>query len=184
MLRRAWLAAPESGDTLLNQLQSFAQAAADSESEDINSSSSNSHSATSQQPGAATATAAEKTRGWEQLIHGFKVTRKFLRDCSKYGLDAFTVQTNSQFPTPLPAALDEAARVIVDDNDNWESLCDLHGDEWSTKAIIVGQAVGDAAVYLWLLNNPALLSITRGITEQRGDYTEAIVGRTGGLIYA
>jgi hypothetical protein len=71
--------------------------------------------------------------------------------------------------------------VIVDQYGKWDLLCDKYEDAYVNSASVIGQSVNDGTIYLWLLNNPQMLSITSGATEQRGDYTEAIVGRTGGM---
>lgn len=184
MLRRAWDAAPAGGNTLLAQLKANAQSAADYESEDLQSAASNSHSASSQMPAAATAAAAEKTRAWYQIIEGFAVTRQFLINCAKYGLDAFQVQCAACFPNPLPAPLPDDQRLIIDTYGKWDLLCDKYGDDFANAGSVIGKTVDDSAIYLWLLNNPDLLNITKGVTEQRGEYTEAIIGRVGGVLYA
>lgn len=183
MLRRAWMAAPEGGNSLLGQLQLFAQASAETEDEDVNSSASNSHSSASQQPAAATAAQAEKTRAWNQLIEAYQSVRFFLRNCSKYGYDAFEIVVAGQFPSGEVIA-NEDERVIVDNGGNWEMLADKYGDDYSQSSQIVGAIPADAAVYLWLLNNPNLLSVQRGPTEMRHDFTEVIIGRSGGRYYA
>lgn len=182
MLRRAWNAAPIGGNTLFAQLSQFATDASGMEDDDVNSSSSNSHSSTSQMPGAATATAAEKTRGWYQIIEGFQTARQFLRNCCRYGLDAFQIQCQSRFPQPLPAMLAIDAQIIVDTYGKWLQLCDKYEDEFVKADLVIGKTLDDGAIYLWLLANPDLLNITKGVTEQRGEFTEAIVGRTGGIL--
>lgn len=181
MLRRAWVLAPAGGNTLLPQLNILACQAAEVEGEDLQSAASNSHTAMTQLPGTATAPAAEKTRAWYQIIEGFQTTRQFLMDCCAYGLDAFQVKHQGYFPNPLPAAVQNP--VLLDSFGKWLRLCNKYGDDFVSAAII-GKAVDDGAIYLWLLHNPQLLSITQGITEQRGEYTEAIIGRVGGVIFS
>lgn len=181
MLRRAWIDANNSANTLLEQLQNNAQQAAQREDEEIESSASNSHSSSSYSPGLATATAAEKSRAWTQMIEGFQTAKLFLYDCSAAGLDAFVIQYQGCFPNPLPVA---NPAVIVDSLGKWQRLAVKYGDKWITPGVIIGEPVSDAAVYLWLLQHPDLLNITKGVTEQRGEFTEAIIGRTGGVLYA
>ena len=183
MLRRAWSAASIAGNGLLAQLQLLATESSENEDDDVNSSSSNSHMSTSQVPGAATAAQAEKTRAWYQLIEAFQSVRFFLRNCSKYGFDAFEIVTAGVFQ-PGEVIADEEARVIVDNSGNWEQLVDKYGDDNSQLCQVVGVKPADAAIYLWLLNNPHLLSQQRGPTEMRHDFTEVIIGRSGGRYYA
>ncbi len=183
MLRRAWMAAPDGASSLLGQLQLFAKDSSEDEEDDIQSSSSNSHTSTSQQPGMATAARAEKTRAWYQLIEAYQSVRLFLRNCSKYGYDAFEIAASGQFQKGT-AIEDEEARVIVDNNGDWEMLVDKYGDDHSQLAQVVGVKPDDAAVYLWLLNNPVLLSPQRGATESRHSYADVIIGRSGAQYYA
>ena len=179
MLSLAWDDCAADTDMLLNALNARLASARMVEDGDLSSSSSNSHTATSNQPGENTITDAEEVRGWSQIIQGFRVTRQFLQDCAFYGLDAFTIKCAQVFPNPLPAAA--ASAVTVDTKSRWARLAAFND---IAAAKIVGVAVGDEAVYCWLMDNPDLLNIDTGVREARSDFSQGIIGRTGGLLYA
>lgn len=183
LLRRAWIASRENTKDLIDQLHELAASAAETEEQDIQTSSSNSHSATSQSPGAATYSAAERTRAYNQMIEAFLSVRKFLKDCCKYGQDAFAVFDQGYF-SPNLVALDEAERKIVDNDEHWLNLCEKYEDRYVKPSNVIDQVVGDGAIYLWLLDHPSLLTVSQGPIEIRHDFTEAIIGRAGGRYHA
>jgi hypothetical protein len=178
-LREVWNSLPDAAANLLPALEAKFSEAREIQGEDLNSSASNSHSATSNLPGANTFTAAENARGWSQIIEGFRVARQFLQDCADYALDAFAVKHQGFFPSSLPAIVNPA--VTVDPNNRWTRLARFYDVD---SAKIIGQAVGDEAIYCWLSDNTNLLNIDHGVTESRGDYSDAIIGRSGGKVLA
>lgn len=178
MLREVWNSLADAAANLLPALEARLTEARCLQGEDLNSSASNSHSATSNQPGQGTFTAAESVRGWSQIIEGFRVARQYLQDCAGAGLDAFTIQHQGCFPSPLPVI---NPAITVDNHGRWARLARFNDID---PAKIVAVAVGDESVYCWLLENSNLLDIDHGITESRGDYSNAIVGRTGGRVFA
>lgn len=179
MLREVWNSLPDAASNLLPALESKFADARGVQDEDLNSSSSNSHSSTSNLPGEGTFTAAENVRGWSQIIEGFRVARQFLQDCAGSGLDAFTIKHRGCFPSPLPVV---APALTVDPHNRWVRLARFYDIDGTAK--IVGQPVGDEAVYCWLEENANLLNIDHGNTQSRGDYSGAIIGRSGGLAFA
>lgn len=178
MLRAAWNRRIPSAATLSEAIQSFIDDAQEQLDEDLNNSASNSHSSSSNLPGSNRITDQETVRGWNQIVSGYKATRLFLVNCAKYAQDAFAVQRVGCFPNPLPDKIvDPAARVIIDPNDQWEQLCER---EEIAVTEVVNAVVDDEAIYLWLLNHPNLLNQSSNISESRGFYGHAIVGRTAG----
>lgn len=176
MLRAAWDAAPASASSLLTQIQAMLGEAQEQLAEDLDSSASNSHSSHSNIPGTNRLTDQETVRGWNQIITAFKTVRLYLINCANYGLDAFAVQMKGSFPMPPPAAVNPP--VLIDDGFNqWQQLCVFESID---PATVIGQAVDDEAIYLWLVNNASLLEASKNRTESRGNYSAAIVGRTGG----
>ncbi len=175
MLRRAWnLRAPDA-DTLIEAIQSLLDDAQCQLDEDLQSSASNSHSSNSNQPGANRITDQETIRGWNQIIAGYKAARLYLLNCATYAQDAFATLRVGCFPNPLPAPANPA--VITDASGAWMQYC--LGEEIDPNKVI-NAVVGDEAVFLWLINHPNLLNKTNNISESRGFYGNAIVGRTGG----
>ena len=179
MLRQSWNDCINDTDLLLNAITARLNDARQKQDEDLSSSSSNSHTGTSNFPGENTFTSAEAVRAWTQIETGFRVARQFLQDCADYAADAFVIRHNGQFPSPAPAP--PASPVTVDPANRWARLARFNDID---PAKIVNQSVGDEAVYCWLIDNVNLLSIEQGVTESRGDYSSAIVGRTGGVLYA
>ncbi len=179
MLRQAWDDCAEDADKLLDAITARLNTAREIQEEDLSSSSSNSHTGTSNQPGENTFTSAEAVRGWTQIETGFRVARQFLQDCADYALDAFQIKHNQIFPKPLPTVANPAN--TVDTTGRWPRLARFYDVD---PAKIIGQPVGDEAVYCWMLDNSDLLNIEHGVTESRGDYSGGILGRTGGILYA
>jgi len=179
LLREVWNSLPDQAGNLLPALEARFSAARSVQDEDLSSSASNSHSATSNQPGMNNYTDAEEVRAWSQIIEGFRVARQYLQDCAGAGLDAFVIQCRGCFPNPLPVV---NPAVTVDTKGAWLRLARFWDIDGAAK--IVGQPVGDEAVFAWLMANAALLNIDHGVTESRGDYSGAIIGRTGGFLYA
>jgi len=179
LLREVWNSLPENAGNLLPALEAAFAEARSVQTEDLNSSASNSHSATSNIPGSNTFTAAELSRGYSQIIEGFRVARQYLQDCAGAGLDAFVIQCRGCFPNPMPVVNPE---VTVDTKGAWVRLARFWDIDGANK--IVGQPVGDEAIFAWLMANADLLNIDHGVTETRGDYSGAIIGRTGGFLYA
>lgn len=175
-LRAAWISAQKNQVPLREAIEGMLADANDRLSQDVNSAASNSHSATTNQPGSNRITDQETVRAWNQILSALTTVRKYLLACCKYGLDTFAVQAVGVFPTPLPAALDAAARVMLDDSSQWADACEAEEIDATT---VIGVAVDDGASYLWLLLNPDLLRTTNNVTETRGDYSSAIIGRGG-----
>lgn len=117
------------------------------------------------------------------MIEAFLSVRKFLKDCCKYGQDAFAVFDQGYF-SPNLVALDEAERKIVDNDEHWLNLCEKYEDRYVKPSNVIDQVVGDGAIYLWLLDHPSLLTVSQGPIEIRHDFTEAIIGRAGGRYHA
>lgn len=176
MLERAWDQAPDGGETLFTQLQKNLAAAADDASTIFSSSSSNGHSASNPMAGSERPAATEIQRGWRKLLEKFRSTRKYLLDCSKYGLDAFTIKENGAFPDPLPSALPAASRVIVDTYGRWADLVSEYDLLDGISDSLIGAVVSDAAIFLWMMDNLV------PVRESRGDYGDAIIGRAGGML--
>jgi hypothetical protein len=179
MLRQAWDDCTSDADLLLDAITARLNTAREIQEDDLNSSSSNSHTGTSNAPGENTFTAAENVRGWSQIEMGFRVARQFLQDCADYALDAFQIKHSQIFPKPLPTVANPA--ITVDATGRWLRLARFYDVD---SAKIVGQIVGDEAVYCWMLDNSDLLNIDHGVMESRGDYSGGIIGRTGGVLYA
>lgn len=175
MLRRAWAMCATDADKLIDAIQSLLADAQQILDEDLDSSSSNSHSSHSNMPGSNRVTDQETVRGWNQIIDGYKVSRLYLLNCANYGQDAFVLQRIGCFPNPLPAIAIPA--VTIDTRGGWSQLCLL---EEIDPAKVINAVVGDETIFLWLLNHPNLLNKSNNISESRGFYGNAIVGRTGG----
>lgn len=178
LLREVWNSLPENPGNLLPALEAKFAVARVVQEENLNSSAQNSHSSTANLPGDDTFTSAEAVRGWSQIIQGFRVARQYLQDCAGAGLDAFTIQCRGCFPQPLPVV---EPPLTVDPHNRWTRLARFYDVD---PAKIVGVTVGDEAIYCWLEQNANLLNLDQGVTETRGDYTNAIIGRTGGAVFA
>jgi hypothetical protein len=110
-------------------------------------------------------TPLEVAQGYRELVdlygHGLRV----LIQCSTYGLDAFSVERDGSdqgwcYGTPLPPQVTPV--VIVDTKKKWLPLCQEFSVIYNT---VVGQAVGDAAIFLWTMYHLV------PITEVGSDYT-------------
>jgi len=163
MLERAWDACPAE-TPFFDYLKSLEVEAAEIARDNVQNSSSNGHSSGAFMPGENKPTETEEVRGYRRLIDEFRKNRSYLRYCSKYGFDAFSVKQNGQFPSP-PAALAADLRVIVDDDANWELLCEQFD---LATGDVVGVVVGDEAVFLWIMDN--LFPVTEG----RSDYSQLL----------
>src|SRR6266576_7218121 len=122
MLRRAWALAPQEANSLLETIEAQIVEAQDRVDEDVSSAGSNSHSATANQPGSKRITDQETVRGWRELLESFRAVRQFLRNCAKYGQDAFVVYRNGTFPNPLPDPIADDIRLTIDTYGAWALL--------------------------------------------------------------
>lgn len=172
MLERAWNESDVGATTLIQKLQDFQSAFASRADDGIANQSQNGHSSGAFLPGANAPADSEVARGWRRLIDLYRQTRQFLRTASKYGFDAFDIKDAGQWPS-FPAALADANQVIVDDEDRWADLIDQYSVADITAESVIGQLVSEGAIFLWIMDN------LFPITESRGDYSMAIVGRGG-----
>lgn len=166
MLEKAWDLAPAEANTFLQTLKDLERNFSDRASDNIQSSAQNGHSSGSFFPGQNAPSDTEIARGWRTLIDKFRSSKQFLRDCAKYGKDAFYVAAQQSWGTlgnPLP----ENQRVIVDTYEKWADLCDRYE---VTVESVVDQLVSDEAVYLWMMDNLV------PVHELRSDYSGLIIG--------
>lgn len=96
--------------------------------------------------GPGSATTVETADMWRDLLELYGKSRKFLKWCAKWGLDAFTAEAED-----LSEPDTEAPAVTVA-NDQWAELQDeFFGDsvdDWP----IVGEPVDDSTIFLWMMH--------------------------------
>lgn len=94
---------------------------------------------------------------WSGLLDEFEQASAWLRKCARYGQDAWDAR-NAGINTSTAAA----SAVVVDTSLGWADACDIFGID---SATVVGQPVGDNAVYVWMMTN------IQAVTEFRMDFT-------------
>lgn len=123
----------------------------------VQSSSSNGHSGSYFEPGTGAPAPVEIIRLWQDLVDRYDKSKNFLLFCAKYGLDAFKQKDFGSFSKDTP----EAVPPVTIDGPCWENLCaqfSIGTDK------VVGVAVSDSAVFLWMMVN------LFPVTETRSDY--------------
>jgi hypothetical protein len=169
MLEKAWRSCSDDAQSLMEELQRYRDESSGKASDGVQNMSANGHSAGTFFPGQNAPTDAELTRGWTELIDLYRNMRSFLKNCARYGLEVFPIYCNASWPSPLPAELPANQRIIIDEP-SWESLADQYDVDLSK---VVGVAVGEEAIYLFML-----LGLVPA-TQTRTDFSEAITGRGG-----
>lgn len=176
LLQRAWLDATADLNSMLPLLEQRLKDAQDLSDEDLNSSSSNGHAASTNYPGTNTATDTEYVRAWTDIITTWRDVREFLQYCSDYALDAWTQFLQGYLPQyTTPATANPA--ITIDSTGQWLRAARYLDID---PALIINAAVGDEAIFAWIMKHPLLLNRSQNNTESRGDYSQTIIGRAGG----
>lgn len=171
MLESAWDTAQGQSQGLLATLKASEVATTNEASIAVQSQSNNGHSASGFFPGTNAPTSSEMARGWRMLIDRFRETSLYLKTCARYGLDAFQIKGIGYFPSTLPSQV--ANPINLDTTGNWAQLVDKFSIDTITTDLVIGCAIEDPAIWLWMMDN------LNAVTESRGDYSAAIIGRGG-----
>lgn len=102
-------------------------------------------------------TQVELVELYRNLIDDFDQAFLFLTNCCNVGIDAFVAEM-TLFPTTTTPA---NPAVVVDSSGRWAQLCIQFG---INSASVIGQAVNDTALFLWLMFHEV------AVTEAYSDY--------------
>lgn len=120
-------------------------------------------------PGQITPTEIVELYRW--LVDQFDQAFSYLNTCASYGMDPFYSE-EVIFPSDGTGTI-VAPAILLDGTGKFALLCAQYS---ITPATVIGQAIADPAIFLWLMYH------TVAATESHGDYYDLRVGLGGQIL--